>query len=86
MAQNKSKDNPHVGLIFDGRLGEDFKLTSGVWVRNAHIRASLNNIGKFDRGEATDKGYINQHAVLQSNAELVGRLYNENVGDRIWIV
>jgi len=163
------KGNPHAGLIFDGRLGEDFKLTSGVWVRNAHLRASLNNIGKpylievvlaapnkpylnalvvpnvaalrgrfaelsdahpadadflhspvvvalfrsffqahnqnetgsskrivrfailteplqFDRGEATDKGYINQRAVLQSNAELVERFYNENVGDRIWIV
>ena len=144
-------------------------MTSGVWVRNAHLRASLNNIGKpylievvlaapnkpylnalvvpnvaalrgrfaelsdahpadadflhspvvvalfrsffqahnqnetgsskrivrfailteplqFDRGEATDKGYINQRAVLQSNAELVERFYNENVGDRIWIV
>jgi len=86
MAQNKSKDNPHVGLIFDGRLGEDFKLTSGVWVHNAHIRASLNNIGKFDRGEATDKGYINQRAVLQSNMELVEQFYEEAVRTGIWEV
>ena len=161
--------NPNAGLIFDGRLGEDFKLTSGVWVRSAHIRASLNNIGKpylmevvlaapnkpylnalviphalalrdrfaelsdayptdadflhlpevvalfrsvfqehnhhrtgssqrivrftiltqplqFDRGEATDKGYINQRAVLQSNAELVERFYAEEVGDDVWEV
>ena len=158
--------NPNSGLIFDGRLGEDFKLTSGVWVRSAHIRASLNNIGKpylmevvlaapskpylnalivphtmalrgrfaelsdayptdadflqlpevvalfrsvfqehnhhrtgssqrivrftiltqplqFDRGEATDKDYINQRAVLQSNTELVERFYAEEVGDDV---
>lgn len=163
------KQNPNAGLIFDGRLGEDFKLTSGVWVRNAHIRASLNNIGQpylmevvlaapnkpylnalivpnvaalrgrfpdlsdahpaaadflpapevvalfrtffqehnrgetgsskrivrftilteplqFDRGEATDKGYINQRAVLKSNAELVERFYDEAVGAGIWEV
>ncbi|MEL7462973.1 MAG: AMP-binding protein [Pseudomonadota bacterium] len=26
------------GLIFDGRMGEDFKLTTGVWVRAANLR------------------------------------------------
>lgn len=163
------KQKPQAGLLFDGRLGEDFKLTSGVWVRNAHIRASLNNLGKpyimevvlaapnkaylnaiivpnvvalrgqfaelsegqtadadflhlpevvtlfrtfcqehnrhrtgssqrivrftilteplqFDRGEATDKGYINQRAVLQSNAELVARFYDEAAAEGIWEV
>jgi feruloyl-CoA synthase len=163
------EQNPNAGLIFDGRIGEDFKLTSGVWVRNAHIRANLNNIGKpyimevvlaapnkpylnalivpnmmsvrgrfaelsdaqptdadflhlpeivalfrtflqehnrdktgssqrivrftiltqplqFDRGEATDKGYINQRAVLKSNAALVERFYGEQIEGDIWEV
>lgn len=26
------------GLVFDGRMGEDFKLTTGVWVRAANLR------------------------------------------------
>ena len=163
------RQNPSAGLVFDGRLGEDFKLSSGVWVRNAHIRASINNIGKpylmevvlaapnkpylnvlvvpnvvalrgrfgkladtqmadadflhspeivalfrtifqehnqhktgssqriarftilteplqFDRGEATDKGYVNQRAVLQSNAELVEQFYDEAMQDDVWEV
>jgi feruloyl-CoA synthase len=41
---------------------------------------------QFDRGEATDKGYINQRAVLQSNAALVERFYEEPVGAGIWEV
>ncbi|MDB5512457.1 MAG: feruloyl-CoA synthase [Enterovirga sp.] len=34
---------PGVGLSFDGRLNEDFKLTSGVWVSVGPLRASLLN-------------------------------------------
>lgn len=30
---------PEAGLIFDGRLGEDFKLMSGTWVQSAKLRA-----------------------------------------------
>jgi feruloyl-CoA synthase len=33
-------------LIFDGRTGEDFKLTSGTWVQNARLRASINGLGQ----------------------------------------
>jgi feruloyl-CoA synthase len=39
-------DNPEAGLIFDGRTGEDFKLTSGTWVHNARLRASINGLGQ----------------------------------------
>jgi feruloyl-CoA synthase len=39
-------DNPAAGLIFDGRTGEDFKLTSGVWVHNCHLRNSINQLGQ----------------------------------------
>src|SRR5690348_3281003 len=39
-------DKPEAGLIFDGRTGEDFKLTSGTWVHNARLRASINGLGQ----------------------------------------
>jgi feruloyl-CoA synthase len=154
-------DEPEAGLIFDGRTGEDFKLTSGTWVHNARLRASINGLGQpfltevviaapnreylaalvfpnlpalrgrfadastrtieddaaflrsdevraffqetfarhnqeypsssgriervllltvapqLDANETTDKGYINQIAVLRNRAELVERLYME---------
>jgi feruloyl-CoA synthase len=151
-------DDANAGLIFDGRIGEDFKLTSGVWVHNASLRTSINRLGQpylldvvvaapnkeyltaliypnipvlrekfpessgtspddgdflgsqvvtdlyrevfkkhnraeqgsskrfvrftvlpelpqIDRNETTDKGYINQSAVLSSYAALVEQLY-----------
>ena len=39
-------NQPEAGLIFDGRTGEDFKLTSGTWVHNARLRASVNGLGQ----------------------------------------
>ena len=38
--------DPTQGLVFDGRTGEDFKLTSGAWVNNARLRASVNAFGQ----------------------------------------
>ncbi len=153
-------DNPSAGLIFDGRTREDFKLTSGTWVHNARLRASINKHGqpfllevvvaapdreyltalvfpnlpplrarfveaserhaddtaflqcqevrglfaeifeqhnreheggserflrcmvlttppRLDQNETTDKGYINQLAVLTHRADLVAQLYAE---------
>lgn len=152
--------DPSRGLVFDGRLGEDFKLTSGVWVRNAALRGSVNTLGQpllvevvptapnrpwlgalvfpnpaalrarlptaaaacaddadlcahpevvavvrdvlarhnatatgsstrilrftlltgppaMDRNETTDKGYVNQRAVLTNRAHLVEALYTD---------
>ena len=40
------QENPNAGIIFDGQIGEDFKLTSGVWVRNAQLRGRINTLGK----------------------------------------
>ncbi len=31
-------DNANMGMRFDGRISEDFKLTSGTWVRAANLR------------------------------------------------
>jgi len=32
-------ENHNAGLVFDGRISEDFKLMSGTWVQSANIRA-----------------------------------------------
>jgi feruloyl-CoA synthase len=132
---------PAKGLVFDGRVAEDFKLTSGTWVHagavrvkliaagnpviqdavitghdrdavgallflsaaakdlgpdavRARIRAALKTLAaeggssthptralilseppSIDAGEITDKGYINQRAVLERRAALVETLY-----------
>lgn len=34
-------DRPELGLVFDGRMSEDFKLISGTWVRAANLRLEL---------------------------------------------
>ena len=134
-------DEPARGLVFDGRVAEDFKLTSGTWVHVGTVRlkliaaadpivqdavitghdrreigalvflsAAASNVApeevrarlaaalaslaaeggssmhptrllvlteppSVDAGEITDKGYINQRAVLEHRPELVERLY-----------
>ncbi|MCP5089050.1 MAG: feruloyl-CoA synthase [Rhodobacteraceae bacterium] len=149
-------DNPAEGLVFDGRIAEDFKLMTGSWVSASTIRtaaiaaanpmiqdavvtghdrdeigllvfanapalaevaglppespvseltrdpkvkaelirkldlynkdhpASSQRIGRMlillappdlDAGEITDKGYINQRAVLENRADQVAQLY-----------
>ncbi len=35
------RNNPTLGLRFDGRLSEDFKLLSGTWVRAAQLRLAV---------------------------------------------
>jgi feruloyl-CoA synthase len=162
-------DNPAAGLIFDGRTGEDFKLTSGVWVHNCHLRNRINQLGqpflldvviaapdreylgalvfpnlpvlrerfpkasvshpedagflssgpvveffrevfkqhnatqrgssgrferftllttppRLDQNETTDKGYINQSAVLTHRADLVETLYAEPPPDEVVVL
>jgi len=162
-------DNPAAGLVFDGRTGEDFKLTSGVWVHNCQLRNKINQLGQpflldlvvtapnreylgalvfpnlpllrghfteaseahledtgflasepvveffrnvfrqhnaiqhgssgrfercvllaipplLDQNETTDKGYINQAAVLNNRAEIVEQLYREPPPDEIIVL
>ncbi len=138
-------DDPVKGLVFDGRVVEDFKLSSGTWVHVGAMRVKLiaacdpllqdaviaghdrEELGalvflnpavakdlspeqvrarlaeglrklaaestggstrvarvlvaseppSIDANEITDKGYINQRAVLERRAALVDRLYAE---------
>jgi feruloyl-CoA synthase len=132
---------PEKGLVFDGRVAEDFKLTTGTWVHVGAIRVKLiaagnpliqdavitghdrDEIGalvflspaakdvdvrarliqalkelskeggssthptrllvmaeppQIDGNEITDKGYINQRAVLERRAALVEKLYSNS--------
>jgi feruloyl-CoA synthase len=132
---------PEKGLVFDGRIAEDFKLSTGTWVHVGTIRVKLiaaanpliqdavitghdrSEIGalvflspaakdadvrakllealkelsreggssthptrllvmteppQIDANEITDKGYINQRAVLERRASLVEQLYSDS--------
>src|SRR5205823_597379 len=136
------RDDPAKGLVFDGRVAEDFKLSSGTWVNVGVVRVKLiaaadpiiqdavitghdrNEIGalvflspavkelkpeelrtrlsgvlkrlaqegsgsstyptrvlvmteppSIDANEITDKGYLNQRAVLERRAAMVAALY-----------
>ena len=138
-----SDSDPARGIVFDGRVAEDFKLTTGTWVHAGLVRVKLiaagnpviqdavvtghdrNEVGalvflnpgaakdlsneeireklsqalkrlsgesgssthpvrllvmseppQIDAGEITDKGYINQRAVLERRAGLVEQLYS----------
>src|SRR5690606_22356917 len=140
-------DRPERGVVFNGRVAEDFKLTTGTWVsvgtlrlrvvsafapyaqdavitghdrdeigvlvfptpaamklprealheHLAHGLAALRAEGggssqsparalvldeppSADAGEITDKGYLNQRAVLQRRADLVTALYADAPG------
>ena len=126
------------GVVFDGRVAEDFKLSTGTWVHVGALRVKLIAAGdpliqdavitghdrdavgallflspsakgmdvkekliqilksfeeepsstritrlmvmseapSIDANEITDKGYMNQRAVLERRAELVDRLYS----------
>jgi feruloyl-CoA synthase len=131
--------DPAKGIVFDGRVAEDFKLSTGTWVHVGALRVQLiaagdpfiqdavitghdrDEIGalvflspaakgidlkdkllqvlkhfsaepsstriarvmvmaeppSIDANEITDKGYMNQRAVLERRAALVQKMYSE---------
>jgi len=137
--------DPQQGFLFDGRIAEDFKLSTGTWVSVGPLRAQLilegapwikdvviaghdrdeitalifreqgtrdtfesllrdfarhstgssNRIARaivlseapsLDDGEITDKGSINQAAVLRRRAALVDRLYSPPYADEVIVL
>ena len=127
-------EHPERGIVFDGRVAEDFKLATGTWVNVGTVRTALVSAGgglirdavltghdgpelgalvwltaddvdglraavdkhnaahpqssarigrvlvlaeppSIDDGEITDKGYVNQRAVLAHRAHDVARLH-----------
>jgi feruloyl-CoA synthase len=137
------ENDPGAGLLFRGRISEDFKLSTGTWVNVGPLRAkfiehfaplvrdvviagdgrselgalvflagavspqelaarlrsfaaratgSSNSIRRalileeppsLDAGEMTDKGSINQRAVLARRAALVEELYRDPPGEKV---
>jgi feruloyl-CoA synthase len=135
-------DRPEKGIVFDGRVAEDFKLSTGTWVNVGAVRVKLiaaadplvadavitghdrDEVGalvfpsptakdvpdlaarlkaalgkltsdggsstqvrrvlvmseppSIDANEITDKGYMNQRAVLERRAALVAKLYSDD--------
>jgi feruloyl-CoA synthase len=137
-------DDPSAGVVFDGRVAEDFKLSTGTWVSAGAVRVRLiaaadpliqdavitghdrdqvgalvflspatkdmsfvavrsrlagildklaqqggsstyparllvmNEAPSIDANEITDKGYMNQRAVLERRAALVEKLYSDD--------
>ena len=137
-------DDPSAGVVFDGRVAEDFKLSTGTWVSAGAVRVRLiaaadpliqdavitghdrdqvgalvflspatkdmsfvavrlapsgileklaqeggsstyparllvmNEPPSIDANEITDKGYMNQRAVLERRAALVEKLYSDD--------
>lgn len=60
--------DPNQGLMFDGRLAEDFKLTTGTWVNVAEVRGRLVSLARVladaviaghDRAEVTALAWLN---------------------------
>jgi len=130
-------ERPERGIVFDGRVAEDFKLATGTWVNVGTVRTALVSAGaglirdavltghdglevgalvwltaddpeglraavekhnaahpqssarigrvlvladppSIDAQEITDKGYVNQRAVLAHRAAEVDRLHRED--------
>ncbi len=137
--------DPNRGLIFDGRIAEDFKLDTGTWVSVSTIRAAViaasqgkltdivitghdrsfvgllvfssdisnemlaevlsaynktsrgsstylrramivNTPLSLELGELTEKGSINQRAVLTNRKELVEQLYAKEATDNMLVL
>ncbi len=155
-------DCPERGVVFDGRVAEDFKLTSGTWVHVGTVRVDViaalspicqdvvvagegrdalavlvvpnlpacqallateaplaqlrthprvlaaiskglaahnqahpqgsrriaramvvEQLPQIDAGEITDKGYLNQRAILERRSQAVARLYASSPGDDV---
>lgn len=60
-----NSNNPDEGLIFDGRIAEDFKLNTGTWVSVSTLRARLIQAGK---------GFIQDVVITGQDKSFVGAI------------
>lgn len=72
--------NPDKGLVFDGRIAEDFKLSTGTWVNVGVLKAKVISTGSPIIQDVVlaglDKEYIG--AILFLNADACRKLANLN--------
>ena len=75
------ENNPDKGLIFDGRIAEDFKLSTGTWVNVGVLKAKVISTGSPIIQDVVlaglDKEYIG--AILFLNADACRKLANLSV-------
>ena len=76
---------PEIGARLAEGLAEHNRANPGGSTRITRV-LMMTEPAAIDAGEVTDKGYINQRAVLARRAELVERLYAEPVGDDIFMI
>ena len=71
-------DNPDLGLVFDGRIAEDFKLSTGTWVNVGVLKAKIISTGSPIIQDVVitglDKEYIG--AILFLNPEACQKITN----------
>jgi feruloyl-CoA synthase len=74
------ENNPDKGLVFDGRIAEDFKLSTGTWVSVGVLKAKVISTGSPIIQDVVltglDKEYIG--AILFLNADACRKLANLN--------
>jgi feruloyl-CoA synthase len=63
-------NNPNEGMVFDGRIAEDFKLDTGTWVSVGHLRTKLITVGK---------GLIQDAVITGHDRSFVGAIVIPNV-------
>lgn len=78
------EDNPSKGLVFDGRIAEDFKLSTGTWVNVGVLKAKIISAGSPIVQDVVlaglDKEYIG--AILFLNADSCRNLIGENLENK----
>jgi feruloyl-CoA synthase len=78
------ENDPSKGLIFDGRIAEDFKLSTGTWVNVGVLKAKIISAGSPIVQDVViaglDKEYIG--AILFLNADSCRNLIGENLADK----
>jgi feruloyl-CoA synthase len=75
------ENDPNKGLVFDGRIAEDFKLSSGTWVNVGILKAKVIEVGSPIVQDVViaglDKEFIS--AMLFLNVEACRKLTNHSV-------
>jgi feruloyl-CoA synthase len=74
-------DDPSEGLMFDGRIAEDFKLVTGTWVTVGRLRAGLVSESGGLLGDAVITGHDRDYAAALAwvNQLEARRAFGENV-------
>jgi len=80
-------DQPEKGIVFDGRVAEDFKLTSGTWVNVGKLRVHLLSVaeGLIQDAVITGHGRDEVGAMLFLNPNVRNGLSPEVLASRIAI-